>query len=60
MTTIDDFESDEHPMLKRLIKLGLVLLAQGIAVMLIGIVALLVSLFVSLDPAWSATSEQAK
>ncbi|TPQ42551.1 marine proteobacterial sortase target protein [Bradyrhizobium guangdongense] len=59
MTTIDDFESDEHPMLKRLIKLGLVLLAQGIAVMLIGIVALLVSLFVSLDPAWSATSEQA-
>lgn len=59
MTTIDDFESDQHPMLKRLIKLGLVLLAQGIAVMLIGIVALLVSLFVSLDPAWSATSEQA-
>ncbi|BAL80006.1 hypothetical protein S23_68300 [Bradyrhizobium cosmicum] len=42
-------------MLGRLIKLGLFLLVQGIAVMLVAFVALLVSF----EPGWSATTEQA-
>jgi len=48
-------DRDEHPMLGRLIKLGLFLLVQGIAVMLVAFVALLVSF----EPGWSATTEQA-
>ncbi|APO49536.1 marine proteobacterial sortase target protein [Bradyrhizobium diazoefficiens] len=55
MNTYDTADSDEHPMLSRLIKLGLFLLAQGIAVMLVAFVALLVSFGTS----WSATTEQA-
>lgn len=55
MNTHDTADSDEHPMLGRLIKLGLFLLVQGIAVMLVALVALLVSL----EPGWSATTEQA-
>jgi len=41
---------DDHPGLHRLIKLGLFLLAQGVAVVLIGFAAL----FLSFAPAWSA------
>ena len=55
MSTYDETDSDEHPLLRRLIKVGLFLLAQGIAVILVAFVALLVS-FV---PSWSATSERA-
>ncbi|MGY4380718.1 hypothetical protein ACVWZ3_008357 [Bradyrhizobium sp. i1.3.6] len=55
MDSYDTADSDEHPMLGRLIKLGLFLLVQGIAVMLVAFVALLVSL----EPGWSATTEQA-
>ncbi|MCS3730360.1 marine proteobacterial sortase target protein [Bradyrhizobium betae] len=55
MDTYDAADSDEHPMLGRLIKLGLFLLVQGIAVMLVAFVALLVSF----EPGWSATTEQA-
>ncbi|WP_342735826.1 marine proteobacterial sortase target protein [Bradyrhizobium sp. B117] len=55
MDTYDTADSDEHPMLGRLIKLGLFLLVQGIAVMLVAFVALLVSF----EPGWSATTEQA-
>jgi Ca-activated chloride channel family protein len=55
MDTYDTTDSDEHPMLGRLIKLGLFLLVQGIAVMLVAFVALLVSF----EPGWSATTEQA-
>src|SRR5438309_6937932 len=55
MGTYDTTDSDEHPMLGRLIKLGFFLLAQGIAVMLVGVLALLVSF----EPGWSATTEQA-
>lgn len=55
MDTYDTADNDEHPMLNRLIKLGLLLLAQGIAVMLMAFVALLVSFGTS----WSATTEQA-
>ncbi|MBR0852330.1 marine proteobacterial sortase target protein [Bradyrhizobium diazoefficiens] len=55
MDTYDAAGSSEHPLLGRLIKLGLFLLVQGIAVMLVGSIALLVS-FAS---AWSATTEQA-
>ena len=55
MSTYDDTDRDEHPMLRRLIGVGLFLLAQGIAVIVIGFVALLVS-FV---PSWSATPEPA-
>ncbi len=55
MDTYNAADSDEHPMLGRLIKLGLFLLVQGIAVMLVGFVALLVSF----EPGWSATTEQA-
>ncbi|UPK36136.1 marine proteobacterial sortase target protein [Bradyrhizobium sp. 186] len=55
MDTYDAADSDEHPMLGRLIKIGLFLLVQGIAVMLLSFVALLVSF----EPGWSATTEQA-
>lgn len=55
MDTFDTADSDEHPMLARLIKLGLFLLVQGIAVMLVAFVALLVSF----EPGWSAAVEQA-
>lgn len=52
MDTYDAADSDEHPMLGKLIKLGLFLLVQGIAVMLVAFVALLVSF----EPGWSATA----
>lgn len=55
MDTYDTADSDEHPILSRLIKIGLFLLAQGVAVMLISLVALLVSFGTS----WSATAVQA-
>ncbi|RZN07753.1 marine proteobacterial sortase target protein [Bradyrhizobium genosp. SA-3] len=55
MDTYGTADHDDHPMLNRLIKLGLFLLAQGIAVMLMAFVALLVSFGTS----WSATTEQA-
>lgn len=55
MDTYDTADSDEHPMLGRLIRLGLFLLVQGIAVMLVAFVALLVSF----EPGWSAPTEQA-
>jgi Ca-activated chloride channel homolog len=55
MDTYDTTDSNEHPWLGRLIVVGLFLLAQGIAVMLVAFVALLVSL----EPGWSATTEQA-
>jgi Ca-activated chloride channel family protein len=55
MSSYDEIESHEHPMLGRLIRLGLFLLVQGIAVILVAFVALLVSF----EPGWSATSEQA-
>ncbi|MHC2623192.1 Ca-activated chloride channel family protein [Bradyrhizobium huanghuaihaiense] len=55
MSTYDTAEDDEHPLLGRLIKVGLFLLAQCIAVMLVAFVALLVSF----GTGWSATTEQA-
>jgi Ca-activated chloride channel family protein len=55
MDTYDETGSDEHPLLGKLIKLELFLLVQGIAVIPVGIVALLVSF----EPGWSATTEQA-
>jgi Ca-activated chloride channel family protein len=55
MDDYDTIDSDEHPWLGRLIKVGLFLLAQGIAVLLVSFVALLVSF----APGWSATTEQA-
>ncbi|MFT4121555.1 marine proteobacterial sortase target protein [Bradyrhizobium sp.] len=55
MDTYDAAGGNEHPLLGRLIKLGLFLLVQGIAVLLVGFVALLVSF----EPGWSATTEQA-
>ena len=55
MSTYDTTDSDEHPLLRGLIKVGLFLLAQGIAVLLVAFVALLVSFGTS----WSATTEQA-
>ncbi len=55
MDTYDTADGDEHPVLGRLIKLGLFLLAQGVAVMLVAFVALLVSF----ETGWSATAEQA-
>lgn len=45
---------EEHGGLQRLIRLGLFLLMQGIAVILIGFAAL----FVSFEPVWSATAQQ--
>ncbi|WP_262049270.1 marine proteobacterial sortase target protein [Bradyrhizobium sp. Bra78] len=55
MDNYDAVDSNEHPWLGRLIVVGLFLLAQGIAVMLVAFVALLVSF----EPGWSATTEQA-
>jgi len=55
MDTYDTADSDEHPMMGRLIKLGLFLLVQGIALIVVAFVALLVSF----EPGWSATTEQA-
>ncbi|WP_441239042.1 marine proteobacterial sortase target protein [Bradyrhizobium sp. 930_D9_N1_4] len=53
MDTYDEADSNEHPMLGRLIQVGLFLLVQGIAVMIVAFVALLVSF----EPGWSATTE---
>ncbi|MBR1092247.1 marine proteobacterial sortase target protein [Bradyrhizobium manausense] len=54
--TVDsDEHPDEHPWLGGLIKVGLFLLAQSIAVLLVSFVALLVSF----ETSWSATTEQA-
>jgi len=54
--TVDSHEHpDEHPWLGGMIKVGLFLLAQSIAVLLVSFVALLVSF----ETSWSATSEQA-
>lgn len=55
MDNYDTVDSDEHPWLGRLIKVGLFLLAQSIAVLLVSFVALLVSF----ETSWSATTEQA-
>ncbi|MGY3546721.1 Ca-activated chloride channel family protein [Bradyrhizobium sp. USDA 4472] len=59
MDTYDTVDSDDHPderpWLNRLIKIGLFLLAQSIAVLLVSFVALLVSF----ETSWSATTEQA-
>ncbi len=59
MDNYDTVDSDEHPdehlWLDRLIKVGLFLLAQSIAVLLVSFVALLVSF----ETSWSATTEQA-
>jgi Ca-activated chloride channel family protein len=55
MDSYDAIASNEHPMLRRLIRLGLFLLVQGVAMILVAFVALLVSF----EPGWSATSEQA-
>jgi Ca-activated chloride channel family protein len=55
MNNYDAVDSNEHPWLGRLIVIGMFLLAQGIAVMLVAFVALLVSF----EPGWSATTEQA-
>ncbi|MFK4512080.1 marine proteobacterial sortase target protein [Bradyrhizobium daqingense] len=55
MDNCDTIGSNEHPWLGRLIVVGLFLLAQGIAVVLVAFVALLVSF----QPGWSATTEQA-
>lgn len=55
MDIYDAEDSNEHPWLGRLIKVGLFLLAQGIAVLLVSFVALLVSF----ETSWSATTEQA-
>lgn len=55
MDIYDAEDSDEHPWLGRLIKVGLFLLAQSIAVLLVSFVALLVSF----ETSWSATTEQA-
>ncbi|SFN85950.1 Ca-activated chloride channel family protein [Bradyrhizobium sp. Ghvi] len=58
MDTYDTVDSHEHPdehlWLDRLIKVGLFLLAQSIAVLLVSFVALLVSF----ETSWSATTEQ--
>jgi len=55
MDSYDAIDRHEQPMLRRLIRLGLFLLVQGIFVILVGLVALLVSF----EPGWSAPSEQA-
>lgn len=55
MDIYDAEDSNEHPWLGRLIKVGLFLLAQSIAVLLVSFVALLVSF----ETSWSATTEQA-
>ncbi|MBR0837929.1 marine proteobacterial sortase target protein [Bradyrhizobium manausense] len=55
MDNYDTVDNHEHPWLGRLIKVGLFLLAQSIAVLLVSFVALLVSF----ETSWSATTEQA-
>ena len=55
MDTYDEADNNEHPLLGRLITIGLFLLVQGVAVMIVAFVALLVSF----EPGWSATTEQA-
>lgn len=55
MSNYDVVDSNEHPWLGRLVKVGLFLLAQGVAVLLVSFVALLVSF----APGWTATAEQA-
>lgn len=55
MDIYDAEDGNEHPWLGRLIKVGLFLLAQSIAVLLVSFVALLVSF----ETSWSATTEQA-
>lgn len=55
MDNCDAVDGNDHPWLGRLVKVGLFLLAQGIAVLLVSFVALLVSF----APGWSATTEQA-
>ncbi|MGY0570351.1 marine proteobacterial sortase target protein [Bradyrhizobium sp. RDM12] len=55
MSNYDTIDGNDHRWLGKLIKVGLFLLAQGIAVLLVSFVALLVS-FTS---GWSATTEQA-
>lgn len=55
MDNCDAVDGNNHPWLGRLVKVGLFLLAQGIAVLLVSFVALLVSF----APGWSATTEQA-
>lgn len=55
MSNYDVVDSNEHPWLGRLIRVGLFLLAQGVAVLLVSFVALLVSF----APGWSATTERA-
>ncbi|MBR0690916.1 marine proteobacterial sortase target protein [Bradyrhizobium manausense] len=55
MDNYDTVDSHEHPWLGRLIKVGLFLLAQSVAVLLVSFVALLVSF----ETSWSATTEQA-
>lgn len=54
MDNCDAVDGNDHPWLGRLVKVGLFLLAQGIAVLLVSFVALLVSF----APGWSATTEQ--
>ena len=51
MDSHDTADSDEHRMLGRLIKLGLFLLVQGIAVMLVAVVALLTVVLTVRPPA---------
>lgn len=55
MDNCDAVDGNDHPWLGRLVKVGLFLLAQGIAVLLVSFVALLVSF----APGWSATTEHA-
>lgn len=55
MDNCDAVDGNDHPWLGRLVKVGLFLLAQGIAVLLVSFVALLVSF----APGWSATTELA-
>lgn len=55
MDNCDVVDGNDRPWLGRLVKVGLFLLAQGIAVLLVSFVALLVSF----APGWSATTEQA-
>ncbi|MBW7972249.1 marine proteobacterial sortase target protein [Bradyrhizobium sp. BR 10289] len=55
MSNDDAVDSNQHPWLGRLIVVGVFLLAQGVAMLLVAFIALLVSF----EPGWSATIEQA-
>ncbi|RXT39298.1 marine proteobacterial sortase target protein [Bradyrhizobium betae] len=55
MSNYDAVDSNQHPWLGRLIVIGVFLLAQGVAMLLVAFIALLVSF----EPGWSATTEQA-